>query len=222
MTSATSPQRGRAPARPGPVRRLAPRAEPRQERAKRTLAHVLDVAAALLDEVGPAAFNTNLLAARAGVRVRTVYRYFPNKQAVVVALARRMADEWSGWFDFDALADPGSDWRRGWDAQIRRFAAGLRALPGGLAVRRAMQASPELRAIDQDDNARLAARLATALHARGLRASPRRAEVVARNLIESAVAVLDLALLHDGAAAPMRLAELARMQVAYLETLIAT
>jgi len=210
-----------APARRGrPRTPLAPRARPQQERARQTVAHLLDVAGRLLDEVGLAGFNTNLLAARADVRVRTVYRWFPNKHAVVVALARRMAEEWDGWLDLDALADPRTDWRRAWGAHVRRFAEGVRALPGGLAVRRAMQSSPELRAVDQEDNARLAALLAAALRRRGVRLSARRAAVVARTLIETAVAVIDLALLDDAGAAPSYLEELARMHLAYLAPLV--
>jgi AcrR family transcriptional regulator len=193
-----------------------------QERARRTVEEILDTAGRLLDEVGLDAFNTNLLAERAGVRVRSVYRYFPNKLAVIAALARRMVEEWDGWFDdFSWLADAESDWRRGWSAAIRRFYAGVRGLPGGAAVRRAMQASPELRAIDQEDNERLAAALAVALRARGATLSARRARVVARNLIESAVAVIDLAILEPDGPARMRLEELSRMQVSYLEGLFA-
>ena len=49
---------------------------------------------------------------------------------------------------------------------------------------------------------------------------PRRTRVVARNLIETAVAVIDVAILDEEAAARMHLAELCRMQVAYLEDLL--
>ena len=73
------------------------RVSPRQARARETVARILDTAAVLLDEVGVDDFNTNLLAERAGVRVRTVYRYFPNKSAVILALAERVVSEWDAW-----------------------------------------------------------------------------------------------------------------------------
>jgi AcrR family transcriptional regulator len=183
---------------------------------------ILDAAGRLLEEVGLDAFNTNLLAERAGIRVRSIYRYFPNKLAVIAALAERMAEEWDTWFeDFAWVADPRSEWRNALVESVERFYQGVRALPGGAAVRRAMRASPELRAIDQRDNERLARRLAGALRARGTGLSPRRARVVARNLIETAVAVIDLAILDEEAPARMHLAELCRMQVCYLESLLA-
>ena len=200
---------------------LDPRARPVQERARRTVEEILDAAGQLLEEVGLDAFNTNLLAERAGVRVRSVYRYFPNKFAVVAALARRMVEEWDGWFeDFAWLEDPDADLPREWERAILRFYEGVRALPGGTAVRRAMHASPELRALDLEDNERLARALARGLLARGARISPRRARVVARNLIETGVAVIDLAILDADGAARMHLAELVRMQVHYLESLM--
>ena len=192
-----------------------------QERAQRTVEKILDAAGQLLEEVGLDAFNTNLLAERAGVRVRSVYRYFPNKFAVVAALARRMVEEWDGWFeDFAWLEDPDADLAHEWERAILRFYEGVRALPGGTAVRRAMHASPELRALDLEDNERLARALARGLLARGARLSPRRARVVARNLIETGVAVIDLAILDADGAARMQLAELVRMQVHYLESLM--
>ena len=42
---------------------------------------------------------------------------------------------------------------------------------------------------------------------------------MARNLIETAVAVIDVAILDEDGAARMHLAELARMQARYLESL---
>src|SRR5208337_3897634 len=105
----------RTRARAHPVTHLAPRRQPVQERAHKTVDLILDTAASLLAEAGIEAFNTNLLAQRAGLRIRTIYRYFPNKLAVMTALAERMAAEWDGWFDgFRALSDPRADWRVAW------------------------------------------------------------------------------------------------------------
>jgi len=148
---------------------LAPRRQPVQERARKTVELILDTAAALLEEAGVEAFNTNLLAERAGVRVRTVYRYFPNKLAVMTAVAERLAEEWDGWFEgFRALSDPRSSWRTLWVAYIGTFVDGIRRVRGGLAIRRAMRALPELQAIDRQDNERLARQLAAAIERRGV------------------------------------------------------
>ena len=210
--------REKSTGRPRPSAHLAPRREPVQARARKTVTLVLDAAAALLDEVGVEGFNTNVLAERAGVRVRTVYRYFPNKLAVITALAERLAAEWDGWFGgFRALADPHTSWRALWTAYIDAFVDGIRHASGGLAIRRAMRALPELRVIDAQDNERLARQLATALSRRGLGPAGGRLATVARIMVETAVTVLDLALLQPRAPALALIEELKCMQLAYLE-----
>ncbi len=198
---------------------LTPRVIPTQARARQTVETILAAAAELLDETGIDSFNTNLLAERAGVRVRTVYRYFPNKLAVITALAERMANEWNGWFEkFEAIADPANDWRPLWDGYIDVFIDGIRATPGALAIRRAMRALPELHAIDRDDNERLARQLAAALRRRGTGAARGRLLPIARLLVETAVTVLDVAILEQGARSRTLVQELKRMHVAYLES----
>lgn len=67
--------------------------KPRQERAKRTYEAILVAAAQLLIEVGVERISTNLIAERAGITVPALYRYFPNKYAVVHALGAGMMDK---------------------------------------------------------------------------------------------------------------------------------
>jgi AcrR family transcriptional regulator len=200
---------------------LARRREPVQERARKTVDVILHTAATLIEEAGVEAFNTNVLADRAGVRVRTVYRYFPNKLAVLTAVAERLAAEWDGWFDgFRALSDPRASWRTLWTAYIDTFVRGIRRIPGGLAIRRAMRALPELQAIDRQDNERLARQLAAAIERRGVGLPRSGLTIMARMLIETAVAVLDLALLEPQAQASALIDELKRLQLTYLEASI--
>ncbi len=62
---------------------------PRQSRAGDTVDVVLEAAAQLLEASGEAGFNTNAVAERAGVSIGTLYRYFPDKQSILCALALR-------------------------------------------------------------------------------------------------------------------------------------
>lgn len=62
---------------------------PRQGRARDTVDVVLEAAAQLLEATGEAGFNTNAVAERAGVSIGTLYRYFPDKKAILRALALR-------------------------------------------------------------------------------------------------------------------------------------
>jgi AcrR family transcriptional regulator len=214
MSSGSTASTARAPV----AGHLARRRQPVQERARHTVEQILDTAAALLEEAGVEAFNTNVLADRAAVRVRTVYRYFPNKLAVITAVAERLAHEWDSWFDrFQALADPNSDWRALWVAYVDAFVGGIRKVPGGLAIRRAMRALPELQAIDRQDNERLARQLAVALSRRGIGLPRRRLNLMSRILVETAVTVLDLALFEPPARARALIEELKCLQLGYLE-----
>ncbi|MFP6654988.1 MAG: TetR/AcrR family transcriptional regulator [Myxococcota bacterium] len=194
------------------------RRQPSQARSQETFEDILKAASELLDDVGWDGFNTNLLAQRAGVAVRAVYRYFPNKLAVVSTLAQRMAEEWDGWFqNFEKMADHESSWREIWPNYIDVFIEGVRAQPGGLAIRRAMQASPALQAIDQEDNERLAMMFARALRRRQASISLRDARTAGRLLVETAVTIIDLAMAAPPNEQRRLIDELKTMQVAYLD-----
>jgi AcrR family transcriptional regulator len=68
------------------------RNQPRQARSAARVELLLDVAAMVFEEVGYDAATTNLVAARAGVPVGTLYRWFPDKGALAEALTDRYLD----------------------------------------------------------------------------------------------------------------------------------
>ena len=67
--------------------RVTPRKQPVQERSRDTVRAILEAAAQVLERRGYAGTTTDRIAARAGVSVGTLYQYFPNKAAIVFALA---------------------------------------------------------------------------------------------------------------------------------------
>jgi len=69
-----------------------PRKRPRQARARATVTAILDATEQQLVAHGYDGTNTNNIARRAGVSVGTLYQYFPNKEAVVLAVAERHAE----------------------------------------------------------------------------------------------------------------------------------
>jgi AcrR family transcriptional regulator len=94
----TSPQTassGRAPRR-----RLA--------RGEQRIAQLLDAAAAEFAEVGYEAATTNGIAARAGASPGTLYQFFPNKEAMALALALRYREQLGAVFAFVEDPDLGS------------------------------------------------------------------------------------------------------------------
>lgn len=72
-----------------PMVPLAPRRRPRQARARETTRAILEAAARVFADHGYAAGTTNRIAAAAGVSIGSLYEYFPNKDAILVALMER-------------------------------------------------------------------------------------------------------------------------------------
>lgn len=79
------------------AKRLSPRKKPAQPRATATVDVILEAAADILERHGLEGYTTNEIAARAGVSIGSLYQYFPNKDAVTIALIERemagMVDE---------------------------------------------------------------------------------------------------------------------------------
>jgi len=72
---------------PGTKRRI-----PRQARAAETAAAILEGAAQILEAGGLAGFTTNAVAERAGVSIGTLYQYFADKNAILLALAKQQVE----------------------------------------------------------------------------------------------------------------------------------
>jgi AcrR family transcriptional regulator len=71
---------------------LRPRKKPTQARSRATVDAILAAAAQVLQTKGYAGATTDRIAERAGVSVGSLYQYFPNKDALLVALAERHID----------------------------------------------------------------------------------------------------------------------------------
>jgi AcrR family transcriptional regulator len=74
-------------------RRLMPRRQPTQYRAHATVDAILAAAVDLLASRGHTRTSTNQIARRAGVSIGSLYQYFPNKDAIVLALFERHLEE---------------------------------------------------------------------------------------------------------------------------------
>jgi AcrR family transcriptional regulator len=73
--------------------RTAPRKRPRQARSKATVDTILDATTRVLVKQGFDGLSTNAVAATAGVSIGSLYQYFPNKEALVLALIERHVEE---------------------------------------------------------------------------------------------------------------------------------
>jgi len=107
---------------------------PIQARSRERLRRVLDAADEVLAAEGAAAFTTTLVATHAGVPIGSVYRFFPDKEAIVEALAVRY------WSDLEDLvagvadADEATPIEDPVAAVLDVLTAGFRARPGFLAL----------------------------------------------------------------------------------------
>ena len=113
-----------------------PRRAPKQARARATHATILEAAAQILDSEGERGLTTNRVAARAGVSIGTLYQYFPNKQAILVAMSQQEAERLRREVAEGRDADPVR-------AALRRLIHAFESRPNlrRASVRAALQAS---------------------------------------------------------------------------------
>lgn len=70
-----------------------PRKQPKQERSQATVDAILSATTHILTESGYDQLTTNRVAEQAGVSIGSLYQYFPNKEALIFALAEHHANE---------------------------------------------------------------------------------------------------------------------------------
>lgn len=77
----------------GAARRVSPRKRPRQDRSRKTVEAILTATARVLVSEGYESCTTNRVAAAAGASIGSLYQYFPNKEALVVAVMERHLEQ---------------------------------------------------------------------------------------------------------------------------------
>lgn len=71
---------------------LGTKLAPSQDRARATFELILEVTGQLLGEVGVERLSTNMICERAGITPPALYRYFPNKYAILREMGRRLME----------------------------------------------------------------------------------------------------------------------------------
>jgi len=72
---------------------VAPRRQPVQARSRERVNTILSHAAAIFDEVGVDATSMSAIARQSGMSLASLYRYFPNKAAIVHAIAEQHVEK---------------------------------------------------------------------------------------------------------------------------------
>ncbi|MEP6481068.1 MAG: TetR/AcrR family transcriptional regulator [Rhodoglobus sp.] len=112
---------------------LAVRNEPVQRRSVDRITNLLDAAADLIDEHGIDGLTTSDVATRSGSSVGVVYRYFPNIQSLLRALALRNMQKFTASV-FGGPAEDRSDWMAAMNSAIDVYAELMRLEPGFRAL----------------------------------------------------------------------------------------
>lgn len=104
---------------------LSPRRIPSQDRSRRTVERILEGATRVLAERGYDGASTNRIAKAAGVGNGSLYQYFPNKDAIVIAVLDRFADRLADRLGEEIEATMRLPWQEAGrallDVQIRLF-----------------------------------------------------------------------------------------------------
>lgn len=159
---------------------------PVQGRSVARVQRMLDACAEIVDEVGYEGLTTTLLAERAGVAIGSVYQFFPDKRAVVQALAERCLATYLERMTERSSAAGHANWWDGVAAGIDEYVHMHRTVPGFRTLNLAADGR-------HDHNAVITGRLAEVLASRfGVRASERLALALAL-AVEAADALIKFA-----------------------------
>lgn len=131
---------------------LEAKAQPAQKRSRETYIRILTVTGELLEEVGMERISTNMVAKRAGISPPALYRYFPNKYALIVALAELIYAQFyealAEWVDAGGLDTHSVEEATESNFVIQqRVTALVREFPGGIWILRSIHALPALREV---------------------------------------------------------------------------
>ncbi len=193
--------------------------KPQQERAKRTYEGILSAAAELLVDVGVERISTNLVAERAGITVPALYRYFPNKYAVLNALGAALMDKqntvFEKWFDhYLELGDLQLLLDNVYELLKRTYDV-TREQVGGLEIVQALRAVAPLREVRLASNRLVSSQLAMIVADVMGQPVDERIQSQARLTIEAGYAIVEMALEDDSLTPELLLREGSRMLQAY-------
>jgi AcrR family transcriptional regulator len=107
---------------------------PVQQRAAERVDEILDAAASVVHDVGPQLLTTTLVAERAGAGVGTLYRYFPDRTAILKGLSDRNVAHLRTLFA-ETVAMPKVDVEDELDALFHAYVANYREAPAFQDVR---------------------------------------------------------------------------------------
>ena len=133
------------------------RREPRQARSRERVGEILRSAEAILSAEGFDALTVRRIAQEAGVPVGSIYQFFPDKAAVVDALAAAYIAQFDEQIDALVALSDAERWQDVVGTLVDAFTGLYRSNPGYVALWSGRHVSPELARADEANNAAIAA-----------------------------------------------------------------
>jgi AcrR family transcriptional regulator len=196
------------------------RRPPKQARSRARIARLLDAAEGILAREGADALGTSRIAHEAGISVGSLYQYFPDRGAIIDALARRYMDEFEALMDELAERAIEERWSDLPGKLIDAFAERYSSEPGYRALWFGRHLNEELRAADRRNKQALADGVRRILVGRGLARDDAQLESVCRAAVLTADALLQEAFRDDGRGAAALLEEAKTILRGYLQEVI--
>ncbi len=200
------------------LRKTESRAQPVQKRAQERRNLILGVTAELLEEVGQDDLTTILVAKRAGVSVGTLYHYFPNKYAIMYALA----EQWVGEMDVALQAlevEPVESYsvKRFVEGSVERMLAVYTNQQGLLPLVQAMYGVPELKELDLVHDELIITSMARMFKRMDISSKANELERLGRTYLELSHALIIVAVNQNQTDAEKTLSELKFLNLSLLE-----
>ncbi len=175
---------------------LAGAKRPAQQRANETYERILDVTAETLADIGFERLSTNIVCARAGLTPPALYRYFPNKYALLYELGRRLMQRQNEliprWITPQALSGSAGDLERALAGLLIDTHRVTAETVGGAWIGRALRAVPALQAVRIESHVEVTEAQAAFLAERLPGADPAELRLIGRLAVEMIYAAVEM------------------------------
>ncbi len=202
---------------------LKTKLQPTQARGQDTFEMVLATAGEMLRDMGFEQLTTNAICERAGLTPPALYRYFPNKYAILKELGDRLMAAQDqvvlDWIDAGGVAGETFEERLRSSLSIHEKVIELtRAFPGGSAIGRALRAVPMLQRLRFDSRDMVAERFFEAMRGRYPNCPETRLRVAMRLMIELTYSAIEMVVEEPDRDADMVNYEVCLLFATYFET----
>lgn len=195
---------------------------PAKGKARDTFEAIVETAGNLLGEVGFERLSTNMICDRLGISPPALYRYFPNKYAILKEMGERLMSAQDevvlNWFEEGGLTGTLEERRAKDEALYHEVLAATLAVPGGEYISRVMRAVPVMQQARIQSSQFIADRMVTLLQDIYPTVPAHRLAAASRLSTEAGHAAIE-AVIEQPELADALFAETARMIIAYFDTL---